>query len=170
MWITHGGLFSPSLSLWRVTEWPPLSMAMSWCDLMAIKCQIKLMDSNCQSRSHVAQWIIVMEWVKSCRMLTLSVLLLYTFLIQQKDINWYLRVMMSCFIAWLPVPFVAWLPVKIKQLFLYLYMCLKFMWSVHRFNNIINSRIWTKNCDVQYLTTLLCSQWCKVLYYFKVLL
>lgn len=35
-------------SQWTVSKWPPLSMALSCCDLTAIKCQIKLMDSHCQ--------------------------------------------------------------------------------------------------------------------------
>lgn len=36
------------------------------CDLTAIKCQMKLMDSNCQrAEAYSTQWIIVMEWVMS---------------------------------------------------------------------------------------------------------
>lgn len=60
-------------SLWTVSEWPPLSMALSCCDLTAIKCQIKLMDSNCQrAEAYTPQWIIVMEWVMSWLCCSLS--------------------------------------------------------------------------------------------------
>lgn len=51
---------------WTIIKWPPLSMALSCCDLTSIKCQMKLMDSNCQrAEAYTTQWIIVMEWVMS---------------------------------------------------------------------------------------------------------
>lgn len=41
-----------SVPLCRILDWPPSNMEQKRCDLMAIKCQIKLMDSN----RHVAPW------------------------------------------------------------------------------------------------------------------
>lgn len=63
-WTTPGSLLQPSH--WTIRKWPPLSMALSCCDLTAIKCQVKLMDSYCQSaEAYITQWIIVMEWMMS---------------------------------------------------------------------------------------------------------
>lgn len=59
-----GSLLQPSQ--WTISKWPPLSMALSCCDLTAIKCQIKLMDCHCQrAEACTTQWIIVMEWMMS---------------------------------------------------------------------------------------------------------
>lgn len=53
-------------SQWTISKWPPLSMALSCCDLTAIKCQIKLMERHCQrAGAYTTQWIIVMEWMMS---------------------------------------------------------------------------------------------------------
>lgn len=58
----HRPLFPPC----RVLDWPPSNMEQKRCDLMAIKCQIKLMDSNrpCSTMAKT-QWIIVMEVMRS---------------------------------------------------------------------------------------------------------
>lgn len=58
---------SLAASQWTISEWPPLSMALSCCDLTAIKCQIKLMDRHgLRAEAYTTQWIIVMEWMMSC--------------------------------------------------------------------------------------------------------
>lgn len=65
---TLGSPLQPSQR--TISEWPPLSMALSCCDLTAIKCQIKLMDRHRQrAEAYTTQWIIVMEWMMSwlCR-------------------------------------------------------------------------------------------------------
>lgn len=50
----------------RGSRWPPLSMALSCCDLTAIKCRIKVMGRHCRSaEADGTQWIIVMERMMS---------------------------------------------------------------------------------------------------------
>lgn len=59
------GSFSSAV-LQTGSRWPPLSMALSCCDLTAIKCQIKVMGRHCRSaEAHGTQWIIVMERMMS---------------------------------------------------------------------------------------------------------
>lgn len=63
---------SRSPSQRTISKWPPLSMALSCCDLTAIKCQIKLMGRHWQgAEAYTTQWIIVMErmmsWLRCAR-------------------------------------------------------------------------------------------------------
>lgn len=61
------------------SRWPPLSTALSCCDLTAIKCQIKVMGRRCRSaEARGTQWIIVMERMMSW---LLPLLFLYVYLI-----------------------------------------------------------------------------------------
>lgn len=69
-----------------ISKRPPLSMALSGCELTAIKCQIKLMARHWQgAEAYTTQWIIVMEQMMSW--LLRSVLLLFILSLFWKEEN-----------------------------------------------------------------------------------